>query len=250
MSVRRWGTGPELVWLHGLGESSTSFDPIARRPELAGYAHVLPDLPGYGRSAWQDAPCTLAALADRLAGWLGARPPAVLIGHSMGGVLATLVAERAPVRAVIDIDGNLSRGDCTFSAQAAAYALEDFIAHGLATMRAEVFARAVAEAPLRAYHAAMVFASPEVFHGHALDLITRSEPADLAARLAQLRAPALFVAGVPGGICTRSRELLTAHGVCWVGVEPAGHWVYVDQPDRFVAEVVAFLATVPSTLAA
>ncbi len=241
MSVRRWGAGPELVWIHGLGESSTSFDPIVRRPELAGFAHVLPDLPGYGRSAWADAPRSLDALADRLAGWLGARPPAVLIGHSMGGVLATLVAERAPVRAVVDLDGNLSRGDCTFSAQAATYSKADFVAHGLAAMRDGVFARAVAEAPLRVYHAAMVFACPEVFHAHARDLIALSEPADLAARLAKLRVPALFVAGVPDGICAESRALLAAHAVRWVGIEPAGHWVYLDQPDRFVGELRRFL---------
>lgn len=241
MSVRRWGAGDELVWIHGLGESSTSFDPIARRPELAGFAHVLPDLPGYGRSAWQDAPRSLDALADRLAGWLGARPPAVLIGHSMGGVLATLVAERAPVRAVIDIDGNLSSGDCTFSAEASAYTAGELAAHGLAAMRDAVFARAASEPPLRGYFAAMVYACPEVFHAHATDLVAMSAREDLAPRLAKLRAPALFVAGVPGGVCARSRELLDAAGARWVGIEPAGHWVYLDQPDRFTAEVAAFV---------
>ncbi len=244
MSVRRWGAtgGPEIVWIHGLGESSTSFDPIARRPELARFAHVLPDLPGYGRSAWTDAPRSLDALADRLAGWLGARPPAALIGHSMGGVLATLVAERAPVRALIDIDGNVSRGDCTFSAQAAAYREADFVAHGFAAMRDDVFARAAHQPALRGYHAAMIYASPEVFHAHAIELIAASERDDLAPRLAKLRAPALFVAGVPDGICARSREMLSAAGARWIGIEPAGHWVYLDQPDRFTAEVSAFLA--------
>src|SRR6185369_6683649 len=122
MMVRRFGDGPELVWIHGLGEWSLSFDPVARHPALAGFAHVLPDLPGYGRSPWPnggdvDDVDDLARVADRLAAWIGDRAPA-LIGHSMGGVLASLVAERIAVRAVVDVEGNLSMGDCVFSAKA------------------------------------------------------------------------------------------------------------------------------------
>ena len=48
MCVRRFGAGPEVVWIHGLGESSQAFDDIAAR--IPGFTHVLPDLPGYSRS--------------------------------------------------------------------------------------------------------------------------------------------------------------------------------------------------------
>ena len=37
MMVRRFGDGPELVWLHGLGEWSRNFDAIAAHPALAGF---------------------------------------------------------------------------------------------------------------------------------------------------------------------------------------------------------------------
>jgi len=240
ITVRRSGAGPEIVWIHGLGEQSTSMDGVAAHPALAGFAHTLIDLPGYGRSPWPDEPDGLEPLAARLAGWIGDRRP-VVIGHSMGGVLATLIAERAELRAVVDVDGNLSRGDCTFSGKASAYALDDFVAHGLGTMRAAVYEDGATELPLRGYHAAMTLASPHAFHRHALDLIALSEPETLVTRLAQQRAPALFVAGVPGGICEHSRALLDRHGVRWVGIEPAGHWVHLDQPDRFAAEVAGFL---------
>jgi pimeloyl-ACP methyl ester carboxylesterase len=245
MMVRRSGSGPELVWIHGLGEQSRSLDALAAHPALAGFTHVLIDLPGYGRSPWPagDARADdLEQLADRLAGWIGDRRPA-LIGHSMGGVLATLIAERIAVRAVIDVEGNLSRGDCTHSALAAAYSLDDFIAHGFATMRAEVYEGGRTDVALRGYHAAMTMASPRVFHHHALQLVAMSEPETLVTRLAALRVPVLFVAGVPGGICEPSRALLDRHAVRWVGIEPAGHWVHIDQPDRFAAAVAEFLAT-------
>ena len=245
MQVRRFGSGPEVVWIHGLGEWSLSFDAVARHPALDGFTHVLPDLPGHGRSAWPPDEGAggeaLSDLADVLADWLSRRPPAVLIGHSMGGVLATLAAERTAVRGVVDVDGNLSRGDCVFSAEAARYTAEDFVAHGLAAMREHVFADARENPALRLYHGALCLASPHAFHRNATDLVRLSTEETLAARLAALSVPTLFVAGVPDGICARSRALLDEHRVRWIGITPAGHWVYVDQKDAFASAVASFL---------
>ncbi|HTR52680.1 MAG TPA: alpha/beta fold hydrolase, partial [Kofleriaceae bacterium] len=201
----------------------------------------------------------LDALAGELAAWLATRAPAVVIGHSMGGVLATLVAERAPaaVRAIVNIEGNVSPGDCVFSGRAVAYSESDFAARGFAELRAWVGEQAATRPPMRGYEAAMAHASPHAFHRHARDLVALSAPEDLAARFANLRVPALYVAGVPDGICARSRELLDRHcappsgaarpgeaasGARWIALEPAGHWVYADQLATFVAQVTAFVA--------
>ena len=233
----------KLVWIHGLGESSTSFAPVVAHPALAAHEHQLFDLPGYGRNDVDTAPTKLVPLADALAKLV--TPDAVLVGHSMGGVLATLIAERVPVRAVIDVDGNLSAGDCTFSRLAAAYSLEDFVNGGFAKLRDAVYLRGLEELPLRGYFAAMTFAAPAVFHGHALDLVAMSEIEDLAPRLVALPCPHLFIAGVPDGVCTYSHALLDRAGAHWVGIEPAGHWVYLDQLDRFATHVDAFVKSLP-----
>jgi pimeloyl-ACP methyl ester carboxylesterase len=239
MSVRRIGEGPELVWIHGLGESSTCFEPsIAALP---GFTHVLPDLPGYGRAAWPAQAVTLSELATMLVKWLAERPPTVVIGHSMGGVLALLIAERAPVRGIINIEGNLSRGDCTFSGKAAVYSREDFESRGFGELRDWIYEMGYPNPPLRGYFAAMSMACADVFHQHALDLVEMSKAEELAPRLGKLAIPALYIAGVPDGICMRSRALLMEHKVRWVGIEKAGHWVYADQPERFVGEVTTFL---------
>ncbi len=246
MIVRRFGKGPEVVWIHGLGEWSVSYDAIAQHPELADFAHTLPDLPGYGRSPW---PATLPEgdsiehIADHLAAWLAPRPPAVLIGHSMGGVLATLVAERVPARGVVDIDGNLSRGDCSFSARAAAWSLDEFEDRGFAELRAEILTEGARDPALQGYHAALCASSPAVFHRNAVDLVRLSDTDKLAARLAALRCPSLFVAGIPDGVCEHSRSLLDREGVRWVGIEPAGHWIYIDQPEAFARAVRPFIAS-------
>jgi 2-succinyl-6-hydroxy-2,4-cyclohexadiene-1-carboxylate synthase len=239
-SVRRVGAGPELVWIHGLGEASTAFDAcVAAMP---GWTHVLVDLPGYGMSP-RGEPRGLDELATELAAWLGERAPAIAIGHSMGGVLVTTIAERAPVcvRAIVNIEGNVSPGDCVFSGRAAVYSEAEFAARGLAEVRAWVGEQAVTSPALAGYHAAMAHAQPEMFHRHARDLVALSAREDMAGRFAKLHVPALYVAGVPDGICARSRELLDAAGARWIGIEPAGHWVYADQRETFVAQVTAFV---------
>jgi pimeloyl-ACP methyl ester carboxylesterase len=242
MVKRHEGRGPRVVWIHGLGESSVSFEPVVAK--LPGYQHVLVDLPGYGRSPWPDGERGLDEIGAQLARWLDDEPPATIIGHSMGGVLCTFIAERTAVRGVVNIDGNLTRGDCTFSALASAYTLDDFVTRGFAEMRAQVYADGAARPELRTYHAAMCFASPHMFHRHALELVELSSGGTLTPRLAALHAPKLFVAGVPDGICVESRAQLDKHAVRWVGIEPAGHWVYLDQLDRFTAEVGRFLSEV------
>lgn len=239
MMVRRTGSGPTVVWIHGLGESSAGFEPVL--PELQGYTHVLVDLPGYGRSPWPEDVVGLDEVAARLARWLANEQPAVLVGHSMGGVLATFIAEIAPVRGVVNIDGNLTRGDCTFSGQAASYSLADFRARGFDKVREQVYADGAKHHELRGYHAAMYFAAPNVFHRHSLDLVELSTGDTLGPRLAALTVPKLFVAGVPGGVCGASRLRLDELAIPWLSIEPAGHWVHLDQHERFATAVDTFL---------
>jgi pimeloyl-ACP methyl ester carboxylesterase len=111
-------------------------------------------------------------------------------------------------------------------------------------MRADVYEGGRTDVPLRGYHAAMCAASPRTYHRHALDLVALSEPELLVERLARLRSPALYVAGIPDGICAHSRALLDHHTIRWIGIEPAGHWVHQDQPETFASAVAGFLREV------
>lgn len=242
--LRTWGApeGVPLVWLHGLGESGLCFEPVTRHPHLETFCHHIPDLWGYGRSPWPANPESLETIAQRLHRWLGtfAKPPVVL-GHSMGGVLGILIGELEPMRmlAFINIDGNLSLGDCTYSAQAIAMGEASFRNGGFDRLRAWVLE--AGDRASQGYYASMRLADEGSFFRHSEDLVRLSQTEELAVRMAALKPPQLYVAGMPGGVAERSRMLLDANGIAWKGIEPSGHWPFIDPPDLFVETVEAFL---------
>jgi pimeloyl-ACP methyl ester carboxylesterase len=94
--VRRHGSGPPLLLVHGLMTSSYSFRYVLA-PLGAHFTVYAPDLPGAGRSDRPtEVPYTAPALAEwlgELQGVLGLRGCAVL-GNSMGGYLAMQLALR------------------------------------------------------------------------------------------------------------------------------------------------------------
>lgn len=89
---------PTVVMVHGYTGSKENFYRLCARLG-ARYRLVAPDLPGWGESGREDgADYGFAAQAENVAAFLrhlgGA--PVVLVGHSMGGGIAALVAARHP----------------------------------------------------------------------------------------------------------------------------------------------------------
>ncbi|AHH97117.1 alpha/beta hydrolase [Kutzneria albida DSM 43870] len=83
--------------LHGLGATSEVWDGVTER--LTG-SWIAPDLPGHGGSR-RLAEYTFDRLADALAPCVP--PDPVLVGHSLGGVLALALAARVRARSVLAI---------------------------------------------------------------------------------------------------------------------------------------------------
>jgi len=236
---------PALLWIHGLGESGLGFEAAFSHPGLAGRRHLVPDLPGYGRTAWPERPPTFAEVADTLAAWLDERGEGrvTVLGHSLGGVFAQYLAERHPARvqAVVNVEGNLTGDDCTFSRRAAAIPRTEFEASGFSRLCEQVLDEGFADPAVRGYYASLRQADPATYHAHSVALVAESEACTLAPRLAALPHDVLYVAGVPRGVCPRSLAALAGLGIRHVRLEPAGHWPFGDQPDAFVRAVANFL---------
>jgi pimeloyl-ACP methyl ester carboxylesterase len=109
--VTCWGAsqGAPIVLLHGWLDTGATFqflvDAMSDR-----WAFVAPDWRGFGRSAWEPEgywfPSYLADL-DALLDIYSPGAPAILVGHSMGGNVASLYAGIRPerVRRLVNIEG-------------------------------------------------------------------------------------------------------------------------------------------------
>ncbi len=91
------GSGPLMVLLHGLGGSHVNWIRIG--PLLAERSRVLaPDLPGFGYTKPQGRATTVQGNARWVDDFLQrtADAPAILVGNSMGGLIAILQAIASP----------------------------------------------------------------------------------------------------------------------------------------------------------
>ena len=241
---REDGSGAPLVLIHGITEDHRVWDELAA--ELAREARVIRvDLPGHGRSelpAQVDA-LALATPVAELVQKLGLEPPRV-VGHSLGGLVATLVGALVPVRSVVNVDQPLRLG--AFIERVRAIAPELRGPRFVETLNAELDALAGPRLPervrseLRRYR---VEARRAIVLGLWLPLVEATEDslaAAFAPLLRQLRAPCLSLHGSdPGpGYAVWLRELVPSAEVeIWPGL---GHWLHRVEPQRFLARVREF----------
>jgi pimeloyl-ACP methyl ester carboxylesterase len=104
------GEGADVILIHGLTDSSHTWGPIVDML-AATYRVTTLDLRGHGRSGDSDDYQAVGMARDVAAvvGSLGITAPLV-IGHSLGGIVATAYASSAPTRAVINVDQTLALG--------------------------------------------------------------------------------------------------------------------------------------------
>lgn len=110
--VLEWGEGPRtVVLLHGYLDQAASFDGIARRLAERGLRVLAPDFRGHGETDWVG-PGGYYHFPDYtldLESWLTAMgiESFDLVGHSMGGTVATMYAGIRPkrVRTLVSIEG-------------------------------------------------------------------------------------------------------------------------------------------------
>lgn len=238
-----------LLYIHGLGESGLCFESLMTDPRLQQWHHLAADLPGYGKSFWSPDALGLEEFAQRLRALWPMLPDTkvVLVGHSMGGVIGTLLLEslgpeeKERVAGFVNVEGNISSGDCGFSAWATARSLDDWLDDGFAQLLEEIEQQEEIPRINRSYGASVAMCDPRAFHRNSRELVRMSVAEDLAPRLAALRVPTLFLYGKPRGMCSRSLEMLAAAGIDMHGFENTGHWFYLERQEAVVDRLLDFL---------
>jgi N-formylmaleamate deformylase len=245
--LRSGGAGPPLVLLHGLIGSGACWTPIARLLE-ADFDVVMPDARGHGKSGtplhgygYDDHAGDVVSLIRQL----GLETPVVL-GHSMGGMTATVVASQLG-----KLIGGVILADPTFlTPERQREVYESDIAEQHRRMLSMSKDNLVAD--LRARHS---HRSPEMVEllvearfqtrRNAFEVLTPPNP-DYRELVSAICVPTLIVLGDnPVVSMETAEELQTLNsGVRIEQIANAGHGLAYDQPERFAAAVRLFLMSV------
>lgn len=232
------GRGPAVVLVHGLGSRSTHWLPLTRD---LGRDHriVAADLPGHGLAAMPGR-LTIDQAARSLERVLDAQPgPVILVGHSVGGLVATAAALRAPdrVRALVLVETALSPMTTPEERAELRAALDrDFEGTVAAVYRSFGRDSAQGEALARevlALDPAMVRAWIEMV----LDLDLRDAAAGLECPVLAVVAPHSWEDGERWADCARALGLDRIRHVQPLRVEASGHFVSLDAP-HVLAEAI------------
>ena len=101
-----------FVLIHGAWHGGWTWHKVADRLKALGHCVLAPDLPSHGEDKTPVEQVTLARYAQRVAETLDqCSEPAVLAGHSMGGIVISQAAEQRPerVRALVYVCAFLLR---------------------------------------------------------------------------------------------------------------------------------------------
>jgi len=124
------GIGTPLVFLHGFGSTKEDYADVVQQEQLANRPVLAYDAPGCGATTCSDLTALsipfLVAIAEQVL-----RAERIeryhLIGHSMGGLTALLLADRNPtaVAGMVNIEGNVAAEDCFLSRQIVSHPHDD-----------------------------------------------------------------------------------------------------------------------------
>lgn len=246
--LRTGGDKPPVVLLHGLTGDGACWTPLARALENE-FDVVMPDARGHGGSGPAGDGYRYDVLAADVAGLmdaLGLGAP-VLLGHSMGGMTAAVVASRNPrrLRGLVLVDPTFLSPEL----QRAVYESDAAEQH----RRTLALSKEALLADLRRKHARR---SPEILElvaqarlhtdNRAFDILTPPNP-DYVQLIDTLAVRGLLVIA-DGGVV--SREIATELAqlnprLKFEEIAGAGHGIPYDQPERLAAVVRSFLAALP-----
>ncbi len=97
---------PPIILIHGMWSTGKTLEPIQKVLEAAGYTCYAPTLPHHANGGNAQAVATLShrdyvAFLEQYVKNLNLETAPVLLGHSMGGLLAQLLAVRVVARALV-----------------------------------------------------------------------------------------------------------------------------------------------------
>lgn len=249
LHVRRFGSGPPVVALHGFTLTGAQFTDAADRLNRT---VIAPDLPGHGSSS--NVPADIGAAVAAIGEIIGSTDyPAVLLGYSQGGRIALLAALENPnlvshlvlISATPGIDDPTQRqtrtgADADLANRIRAMTLDDFLDSW--TSRGVTATSHLAPTDRQADRLVRSQNTPT---GLAAALLGMGQGAQTPVweRLHELSMPVLLIHGTDdtkyGAIASQMAGLVPRCEV--ISIPASGHNPLLDDPDATYRAISAFL---------
>jgi len=243
--LRTGGHKPPVVLLHGLTANGACWTDLAKSLATE-YDVIMPDARGHGKSSAPDQGYRYQDLANDVIGLVDALrlTTPILVGHSMGGLTATVVASRNPqrLRGLVLADPTFLSLKVQLEVQGSDVA--DQHRKNLSKSLDELIAEVRTRHPNRSLATAELIARARLqTNMSAFDILTPPNP-QFMQLVGDIEVPSLIVIGDKGNVVTPAlaAELLRLNPRFQVQqIQDAGHGLHYDQPEQFADVVKTFL---------
>ncbi len=242
-AISRKGNMAHIVFLHGFGSTKEDYADIVRHASFSDYPFLAYDAPGCGETYCSNLDkvsipflvSTVLSVLDHVN-----IERFHLVGHSMGGLTALMLAHQCPDRiiSITDIEGNIAPEDCFLSRQ--------IIEHPSSNAD-EFFERFIERTfHMPAYSSPLYSAAlkhkvrPEAVHGIFSSMVHLSDHGDLMDKFLSLPCPKMFMYG------DQNRDLsylsyIKSKGVRLSEIPECGHFPIYSNPPMMWREIADFI---------
>jgi pimeloyl-ACP methyl ester carboxylesterase len=238
----RPGSGPAILYIHGLGCSKADFLEMVEAPALQQFRLVSTDHPGCGDSPYDNNhSLNIDGIVDLIENFVAnlGLDSFLLVGGSLGGLVGLLYAERNlnRITGFVNVEGNLTPEDCMFSRNVIPYSYPHFervifpqIKKAVAARRGRGFAQ---------HLNVLAKANPRAYYDYAFQTVEYSDKGNLLQRFLSLPLPKCFLYG------SENRHLLylprLRESDCTVIEIPnANHFLFYDAPNYYASVLASF----------
>jgi len=235
---RKGKSGLNLLFIHGLGAANEHMKGVWTAQGYEQHSILTIDLPGFGGSSkptnfsydMSDQALVVHRLLQKL------RLNKVhIIGHSLGGAVGVLLCLKYPkgIRSLINLEGNLTNGDCDWSRRIANQSWQRWRKSGYSQMT-----RAFSKGELLSHSWGQM--TPNAIYKSSVSLVQWSDSGKLLKNFLKLKIKKHYIYG------SKNRTILTArllrkNRIPMTEISKSGHCMMLDNPQEFYQKLLTLL---------
>jgi pimeloyl-ACP methyl ester carboxylesterase len=240
----RKGDKSSVLFIHGFGSSKNTFIDAFKRKEFGSSTLLAVDLVGFGDSdkpadfsyQFEDQAMILQKLLDQLN-----VDTFHIVAHSMGGIVGIELAGAIPQRvcSFINVEGNITREDCTMSGSVAKMSGRQFEQEGFEKLKHALAeeSKKSGNSALAGYLRDFAKATPKSLHRSALATVQASTSGKLLTRFSSFPFYKCYVYGEKNRGIFPAEQRLRQRGIPLFYVSDSGHSMMTENPEVFYSVI-------------